>query len=176
MPSRSHTFGPFWTPNRTKILSKVGFCLFLQNVSNGSHESCLLRSLELSLEVCRICAPRSLMFGHFDLKSGQNRSKLWLSSILQKCFYWIHNIMGPGPPWAQDTRPNWTKFLRDIYWRLPIFMIRMPYEIPLALDMQLLCPVSKGPMGLKSSLGSDFCHRILIFRSWHIWSHADIQH
>ena len=58
-------FWPFLAPNSAKIRPKAVFHLFCKSFPLDSHETCLLSSLELLLEVCRILAPRSYTSGPF---------------------------------------------------------------------------------------------------------------
>ena len=57
--------GPFWPQIMPKLGRKPVFHLFCKRFPLDSNETCILSSLELLLEVCRILAPRSYILGSF---------------------------------------------------------------------------------------------------------------
>ena len=70
---KGHIFGCFLTPNRAHIRSKVRFLSICQKFPLDSHETCLLSSLELLPEICRLWAHRAIILGPFWLP---NRAKI----------------------------------------------------------------------------------------------------
>ena len=123
--------------------------------------------------------PQGPFFTLFDPKLGQNKSELGFRLFCIKGFHWINKNL------FLTTFSKGVEYGDYISWRLPFFLIRKPYEIPLALDMHWLCRFPLGsPGGLKWAYGAQIFSDIrymspntgLIFRSWHIWTYGDIQH